>query len=137
MTAAQRNKGAAAERRFVNWLREHGYPDARRNLTEGGKTAENRGDIDAIPAVCFDVKDREDCKPGTWMRQAEKEAGASRLPVVIYWPPRDGEWIAMLRVTELLRLLEEDSPCIATGDCEDPVKLAREILAAGRVSRDD
>ena len=105
MTAAQRNKGAAAERRFVKWLREYGYPDARRYLAGDGRQP---GDIDAIPAVCFDVKDRADCKPGTWMRQAEEEAGPSRLPVVIYWPPRDGEWIAMLRVTELLRLLEDD-----------------------------
>ena len=103
MGASQRNKGARAERRFVTWLRQY-YPDARRYLAGDGRQP---GDIDAIPTVCFDVKDRADCKPGTWMRQAEAEAGPNRLAVVVYWPPRDGEWIAMIRVTELLRLLED------------------------------
>ena len=45
---ANRRRGADAERQVVNYLREHGYPDARRYLAGDSRQP---GDIDAIPGV--------------------------------------------------------------------------------------
>ena len=104
--SGRRAKGARAELAFVKWLREHGWPDARRYLAGDGRQP---GDIDALPGVCLEVRHRAECKPGGWMRDAEAEAGAGRLPVVIYHPPGvgdPGEWVAMVRVKELVRLLD-------------------------------
>lgn len=52
---ANRRRGADAERQVVNYLREHGYPDARRYLAGDSRQP---GDIDAIPGVSIEVKDR-------------------------------------------------------------------------------
>ena len=51
---ANRARGARAEVAVVNWLRDHGYPDARRYLAGDGRQP---GDIDAIPGVSIEVKD--------------------------------------------------------------------------------
>jgi hypothetical protein len=100
---APRDKGARSERAFVHWLREHGYPDARRYLAGDGRQP---GDIDAMPGIIFDVKSRAVCKPGTWMLQAEGEAG-DRLATVVYHPPGvadPGQWVMMLRLEEFVKL---------------------------------
>ena len=77
--AASRRRGADAERSVVTWLRENGWPDARRYLAGDGRQP---GDIDVWPGVCVEVKDRlESCWP-TWCRQALVEA-RGRVPVVV------------------------------------------------------
>jgi hypothetical protein len=100
-----RVKGARNERALVSWLREHGWPDARRTLAGDGLQP---GDVDAIPGVCIEVRARAECKPGSWMLDAERQAHG-RLALVIYHPPgvRDpGEWIAMVRLHEIPGLLD-------------------------------
>ncbi len=92
--AANRRRGADAERAVVAWLREHGYPDARRYLAGDGRQP---GDIDAIPGVCIEVKDRKQSAWPTWIRQAVLEAGQDRLAVVVRrsrGKPAVGEWEA-------------------------------------------
>src|SRR5271156_2588884 len=101
-----RRKGAYKEVQVVNWMRGRGSPDARRYLAGDGRQP---GDIDALPGICLEVKARAECKPGTWMTQAELEAG-SRLAVVVYHPPGVadvGEWVGMVRFRQLLHLLED------------------------------
>lgn len=108
MSRAQRDKGARAERAFITWLRQCGHPDARRYLAGDGRQP---GDVDAIPGVVFEVRSRAECKPGSWMLDAEAQAGAERLAVTVYHPPGvsdPGRWVAMIRVEELFRLLEDD-----------------------------
>ena len=109
MTINSRDKGARAEVAAVNWLRAHGYPDARRYLAGDGNQP---GDIDAIPAVCLEVKDCATYQPQLWLRQAADEAGG-RLPVV--WAKLRGEtdpgrWMVMLRAEDFFALITEEVP---------------------------
>jgi hypothetical protein len=78
--AASRRRGADAERKVVNWLRDNGYPDARRYLAGDGRQP---GDIDAIPGVVIEVKDVAASAWPSWCRQAETQAGPDRVPIVV------------------------------------------------------
>lgn len=78
--AARRRRGANAERAVVTWLRHNGWPDARRYLAGDGRQP---GDIDAIPGVCIEVKDRAESRWPTWLRQAVAEAGPHRIAAVV------------------------------------------------------
>lgn len=103
-----RRKGAANEVALVNWLRVNGWPDARRTLAGDGLQP---GDIDAIPGVCIEMRARQECKPGSWMVDAERQA-AGRLAVVVYHPPRvadPGQWVGMVRLAKLAHLLDPAS----------------------------
>lgn len=97
MSAANRNRGANAERAVVAWLRDNGWPDARRYLAGDGRQP---GDVDAIPGVVIEVKDvARSCWP-TWCRQALAEAGPDRVAIVVR---RErgvadvGRWPALMR----------------------------------------
>lgn len=80
MGAAERRRGADAERAVVAYLRSVGWPDARRYLAGDGRQP---GDIDAIPGVVIEVKDvARSCWP-TWCRQALAEAGPDRVAIVV------------------------------------------------------
>lgn len=74
-----RARGARAEVNVVNWLRGHGWPEARRYLAGDGRQP---GDIDAIPGLCIEVKDRSQSSWPAWCRQAETEAGGRAWVVV-------------------------------------------------------
>lgn len=78
--AASRRRGADAERAVVNWLRDNGYPDARRYLAGDGRQP---GDIDAIVGVVIEVKDVASSAWPSWCEQAARQAGPDRLPIVV------------------------------------------------------
>jgi hypothetical protein len=77
---SNRNRGARAEVQVVNWLRDHGYPDARRYLAGDGRQP---GDIDAHPLLVIEVKDCAASSWPTWCRQAAAEAPPGTVPVVV------------------------------------------------------
>lgn len=80
MTGAQaQRRGAKAERAVVAWMRGNGWPDARRYMSGDGRQP---GDIDAIPGVAIEVKDRNESRWPTWRLQAMNEAGW-RIPIVV------------------------------------------------------
>jgi hypothetical protein len=78
--AANRRRGADAERAIVAHLRANGWPDARRYLGGDGRQP---GDIDAWPGITIEVKDRASSAWPTWCAQAVDEAGPHRIPVVV------------------------------------------------------
>ena len=78
-----RARGNRAEVQVVHYLRDAGFPDARRYLAGDGRQP---GDIDAIPGLLIEVKDCADARWGTWMAKATKEA--DRL---------DRAWVVVLR----------------------------------------
>lgn len=95
--AANRRRGADAERTVVRYLRENGWPDARRYLAGDGRQP---GDIDAIVGVTIEVKDRAASAWPTWQRQAETEAGPDRIAIVVRRTrgnPNPAEWQARWR----------------------------------------
>ena len=110
MGRMSRTKGAVAERSVVRYLRNVGWPDARRYLAGDGRQP---GDIDAIPGVSLEVKDQAVyCFP-QWLAQAVAEAG-ERLPVVVAKPngvsqSDVGDWWAVLRFEDFLTLVREES----------------------------
>jgi hypothetical protein len=77
---SNRNRGARAEVQVVNWLRDHGYPDARRYLAGDGRQP---GDIDAHPLLVIEVKDCAASAWPTWCRQAAAAALPGTVPVVV------------------------------------------------------
>lgn len=98
--ATSRRKGARAEVALVNWLRCHGWPDARRFLAGDGRQP---GDVDGVPGVATEVKDQAKYDLPGWMRQTEDEAGAN-LPVLVVklrGVTDPGEWLAITRVRDM------------------------------------
>lgn len=108
MSKMQRDKGARGERAVVAYLRQNGYPDARRYLAGDGRQP---GDIDAIPGVSLEVKNQAAYAISAWVAQAVEEAGP-RTPVVVMHPAKValddvGNWWAVMRVSDFLPLVTE------------------------------
>ena len=112
MGAMSRRKGATAEQAVVAYLRQHGYPDARRYLAGDGRQP---GDIDGIPGVALEVKNQERYSLAEWVDQAVAEA-RTNLPVVVAkrrGKPDPGDWYAVLRFSDLVELLTDDRRAVA------------------------
>ena len=89
--AANRRRGADAERAIVRWLNTNGH-NARRYLAGDGKQP---GDIDWHPLVVLEVKDVASSAWPSWCRQADKAAGPDQVPVVVRRTrgvPDPGQW---------------------------------------------
>ena len=94
--AASRRRGANAERMVVDYLRAHGWPDARRYLAGDGRQR-LLGDIDAVPGVAVEVKDRAQSAWSSWLRDVED--GNDRVTVVVRRArgnPDVGQWPAVV-----------------------------------------
>lgn len=93
--AANRRRGADAERAVVAWLRDNGYPDARRYLAGDGRQP---GDIDGVPGLCIEVKDVASSAWPTWCRQAEQQAVGQAWVVVrrLRGNPNVAEWPCLM-----------------------------------------
>lgn len=102
MGARERNKGARGERELAAWLRERGY-NARRGQQFSGSP-------ESPDVVCPDVPFHFECKrterlslyPA--MAQAIGDAGY-KIPVVAH-RRNHGEWLAVLRLDDLLKILK-------------------------------
>lgn len=99
-------KGARAEVEAVNWLRARGYDDARRYLAGDGRQP---GDIDVLPGLVIDVKNRDGWKAREWLDQVELEAGPDRLGVV--WARLErvvdpGAWPVLIRARQFFEMIE-------------------------------
>lgn len=108
MSAANRNRGARAEVRVVNYLRSMGWDNARRYLAGDGRQP---GDIDFAPGVCIEVRDRAGSSWPSWRAQCVAEAGG-RIPVVVrrFRGVTDvGRWEAQIPANHVIALLGGDT----------------------------
>ena len=102
MGARERNKGARGERELAAWLRQRGYA-ARRGR-------QYQGSPDSPDVVCSDVPFHFECKRAERIRlyaamaQAIADAG-DKVAVVAHRRNR-GEWLAVLRLEDLITILE-------------------------------
>ena len=82
----------------MDYLRRNGYPDARRQLAGDGLQS---SDIDGVPGISIEVKDRADSAWPTWRRQALTAASPLDSVVVVRRTrgnPDVGAWIAHVAV---------------------------------------
>lgn len=98
-----RNKGKRGELEFAKLLRDNGYEGAYRGQ-------QFKGGQDSPDVVCpgledihFEVKRVEAGNPYLWLGQAIKD-GVGKTPVVAH-RKNDKEWIAIMRMEDLLNLL--------------------------------
>lgn len=131
MSAANRRRGADAERAVVNYLRSMGWDNARRYLAGDGRQP---GDIDFAPGVCLEVKDRAGSSWPTWRAQCVAEAGG-RIPVVVrrFRGVTDvGRWEAQIPVPVV-----EDLMCHTRPTLNDVVHCKRTDMAWLRTTFSD
>lgn len=99
-----RDKGARGERELAHWLTEHGYPARRGCQYQGGP--ESPDVVCPSLPVHFEVKRTEKLRLYDAMKQAMADAG-DNVPVVAHRRSR-GEWLAILRLSDLLALVEHE-----------------------------
>ena len=100
-----RAKGKRGELAWRDFLREHGYADARRGQQfQGGP-----GSPDVVGGPVgthVEVKNTERHEMWAAMEQSEREAAPGEMPYVAC--KRNGKrWLVVLRAEDLLRLIEE------------------------------
>lgn len=114
-----RAKGARGEREFAAYLLAHGL-EARRGQQFAGGTDSPDVVCKPLAHVHFEVKRKEEGSSAVyqWLGQAGTDAGKGKLPVVAHRTNKRG-WIAVLPMTDLLRLLILREAHVA--ECDKPI----------------
>ena len=105
MGARERNKGARGERELGAWLTTRGYPAHRGRQFSG--SPESPDVVCSSVPFHFECKRTERIRLYDAMAQAIADAG-DKVPVVAHRRNR-GEWLAVLRLEDLIALLKGSS----------------------------
>lgn len=107
-----RAKGCRGEREFRDVLRCEGFLKARRGQQFSGSYDSPDVVCPELPSIHFEVKRVQAGNPYNWMAQAESDCisildpASSKMPIVAH--RRNGcNWLAILRMEDLLKLLKE------------------------------
>ena len=111
MTSPQKRKGHAAERAVVKWLRTFGIKADR---VQAGRQ-DDRGDIDGLPGIIIEVKDRKTHNFNEYFMQLRRQisnADAFTGIIILKRPGKTdvADWIACMPAYEwinLIKLVEE------------------------------
>lgn len=104
MTINQRSKGRAGEQEVVRIMKAEGYAAERGWQSRGG--GEDNADVNGVPGVHIEVKRTERFEPYHWLAQAQRDAGAEQLPVVLHRRNKQ-PWMAILPLEFFLQLIKE------------------------------
>jgi Holliday junction resolvase len=109
MASSEKRKGNAAERAVVDWLRRHGFPQARR--TQAG-TRHDVGDIDGVEGFAIEVKNHARIDLAGWVAQmlAEMEHKGAENGVVIAkkrGTTDPGDWYAITPLRLWAKMLDK------------------------------
>jgi len=97
-------KGKRGEREWAEYLREHGYPEARRGRQFRG-SPDSPDVVCGIPDTHAEVKRTETLSIYAAMFQAEYDCGDD-MPYVAH--RRNGkEWLVILRADDFIRVMEK------------------------------
>lgn len=97
-----RQKGKRGESAWRDFLREHGYPDARRGQQFRG--GPDSPDVVGGPEWSHaEVKFREQHAPWEHMEQAEREAGGGKIPYVAM-KKNNKPWLVVMRAEDWIYL---------------------------------
>ena len=69
---ANKTRGDTFERAVADYLRNHGHPYAERALRLGAH--QDRGDIDGLPGLYVECRDRGRLELGEWLNEAAHDA---------------------------------------------------------------
>jgi Holliday junction resolvase len=108
MASSEKRKGSAAERAVVDYLKAHGFPQARR--TQAG-TRHDIGDVDGVPGHAIEVKNHARIALAEWVEQLEAEIAAKGVEGGVVVVKRrgkgdPGDWYAVTPLRRYVRLLE-------------------------------
>lgn len=102
MSGSERRKGAGGELEVARIFKAAGF-DCDRTPNSGGLRI--RGDLHGELPLHVEVKRQETARPWLWAKQARADAGTGERWVVAMRRSHD-EWLAMLPLVDLVRLLE-------------------------------
>jgi len=107
MTSPQKRKGHAAELAVVKWLRLQGWFHAER--VQAG-THKDRGDVDGLPGVVIEVKDRKSHSWHEYFNQLRRQIVNDKAWTGVIIAKRPGvtdvnEWMAVMPAIEWLNLI--------------------------------
>lgn len=104
MSAYERNKGAQGEREWCEFLRAHGFPDAKRAL---GQARDGGGDV-PYPPVLYEVKRRKKIRVRQFLDQAVEampQYEGCKVPVVAMRNDGNTDWMILMRAADFVALL--------------------------------
>ncbi len=104
-----RDKGKRGERSLASLLTAEGFP-ARRGVQYQGGPGSPDVVCDALSWVHFECKVTERLQLYEALEQAKNDAAPSKFPVVAH-KKNNKEWVACLRLTDLLEILRESTYC--------------------------
>lgn len=111
--ARSRRKGKRGERELARLLTAEGFPAVRGQQHRGGPGSPDVV-VASLPAIHFEAKRCEKLALYDALDQARRDAG-DKLPVVAH--RRNGcEWVAILRLDDLLAIVRESDFVQAGGD---------------------
>lgn len=99
-----RAKGAAGERELANWLKERGH-DARRGQQFSGGTDSPDVVCPTLEGFHIECKRVEAGNLYVWLAQAVKDAGATKIPLVVHRRNKK-DWVAILPLDSLISFLQ-------------------------------
>ena len=101
-----RNKGKRGELELAAYLRDHGFPEARRGQQYNG--ADGSADVIGGPeGIHIEVKRAEQVRIQAWMDQADRDRAPGETPVVFH--RRNVEmWKATLYASDFLKILKKE-----------------------------
>ncbi|MCF6207208.1 MAG: hypothetical protein L3J47_10005 [Sulfurovum sp.] len=124
MGAMQRNKGSRAERIVVNMLKDAGFDNAARNLSQ---TRDSGYDITGLEPLAIEVKDHKTPNLSQWWQQTTQNAHGNLIPCLIWHIPNTSRWSVRLPMSTLNSRLSSER--VVTMDFEDFIYIAREMVA--------
>lgn len=95
------NKGKRGEREFVKYLKEQGYQARRGQQYQGSPDSPDV--ISDLTHIHFEVKRTEKLQLDKSLKQATEDAG-DKIPVLAHKKNR-GQWVAILRMDDLIKLI--------------------------------
>jgi Holliday junction resolvase len=104
-----RDKGKRGEREAIKVLFEPLGFSARRGIQSrgGGKEAADI-ECEELQSIHFEVKRGERLANYDWLSQAEQDANAGQLPVVLHRKNRQ-KWVAILDAKDFMKLLKRET----------------------------
>lgn len=102
----RRRRGAESQNAVAAHLKSAGF-----RYAESAGAGRNGRDVLGTPGIAVEVKARRDWSPMAWTKQAAATADGD-LPIVVarpdgFGPAHIDDWPAILRFSDLLRLLRE------------------------------